>query len=52
VNVVAAPQELAAITEPQNVAQALRLVLSEDAWLRLVRTLRRTGVSDPQKCNE
>ena len=40
VNVVEALQELAAITEPQNLAQALRLELTEDAWRRLVRTLR------------
>jgi hypothetical protein len=39
VNVVEALQELGAITEPQNLAQALRLELTEDAWLRLVRTL-------------
>ena len=35
VNVVEALRELAAITEPQNLAQALRLELTEDAWLRL-----------------
>ena len=40
VNVAEALRELAAITEPQNLAQALRLELTEDAWLRLVRTLR------------
>ena len=40
VNVVEVLQELAAISEPQNLAQALRLELTEDAWLRLVRTLR------------
>ena len=40
VNLVEALQELAAITEPQNLAQALRLELTEDAWLRLSHTLR------------
>jgi hypothetical protein len=40
VNVVEALRELAAITEPQNLAQALRLELTEDAWLRLSHTLR------------
>ena len=40
VNVVEVLQELAAITEPQNLAQALRLELTEDAWLRLSHTLR------------
>ena len=40
VNLVEVLQELAAISEPQNLAQALRLELTEGAWLRLVRTLR------------
>ena len=40
VNMVEALQELAAITEPQNLAQALRLELTEDAWLQLSHTLR------------
>jgi hypothetical protein len=40
VNLVEALQELGAITEPQNLAQALRLELTEDAWLRLSDTLR------------
>ena len=40
VSVVEVLQELAAISEPQNLAQALRLELTEDAWLRLSHTLR------------
>jgi len=40
VNLVTALQELGAITEPQNLAQALRLELTEDAWRRLSHTLR------------
>jgi hypothetical protein len=40
VNLVEALQELGAITEPQNLVQALRLELTEDAWLRLSDTLR------------
>mgnify|MGYP001599292571 CR=1 FL=1 len=40
VNLVEVLQELAAINEPQNLAQALRLELTESAWLRLSHTLR------------
>ena len=43
VNLVEALQELAAITEPQNLAQALRLELTEDAWLRLAAPFGRTN---------
>jgi len=40
VNLVEVLRELAAINEPQNLAQALRLELTEDAWRRLSHTLR------------
>ncbi|HYN78743.1 MAG TPA: hypothetical protein VES73_13240 [Lamprocystis sp. (in: g-proteobacteria)] len=40
VNVVEALRELGAITEPQNLAQVLRLELTEDAWRQLVCVLR------------
>ena len=40
VNVVEVLQELSAITEPQNLTQALRLELTEDAWRQLSHTLR------------
>ena len=48
VNVVDVLQELGAISEPQNLAQALRLELTEEAWRQLVCMLRpqeRTAVT-------